>query len=214
VSVLDLERAETVYRDLEAVAAGRAGSLANAVLVGQLQEESATEFSASSAHEATADELGADGNAFRRTWRFAGAESGPALRSVHESPEAIAFGSELTGREMAPATASYLSFRDGDDFIGSDTDVPACEVVLLLGITSETAELALCPHFEHAESVELRGLSGRSQVAADRGRQLPVKAGVITALVGRGVPHQTVQASRTETDVQASLCCSGRSRAS
>jgi hypothetical protein len=213
-TLLDLETAKEVNRRLDAVGAGRAGSLAGSDLVAELERESAGEFEGAYGLEATAYELGAEGQAVRSPWRFAVADPGPVLRSVHESPEAVELVSELAGVEMGPSKASYLYFRDGGDFIGFHTDVPACEVVLLVGISVESAELVLYPHLEHADPAELLELSRRADAAPDGGRALPVEAGGLTALVGRRVPHQTPKAPRSRRVVQASLCYAGRGRAS
>jgi hypothetical protein len=210
---LELEAAAALDRRLEAVGAGAAAALARRELVEALQEEAASVFDGAFALEASAYELGAEGQAVRSPWRFAVADPGDSLRSLHESPEAVDLVSRIQGEPMAPSKASYLYFRDDSDFIGFHTDVPSCQVVLLVGITAENADLVLYPDFEHSDPSELLELSRRADGAPGGGTALPVERGHLTALVGRRVPHMTPRARRSGPVVQASLCYAGRGAA-
>ena len=190
--------------------AGAAGTLSRPALVAELEHESAAAFDVALELEATAYELGAEGQSVRSPWRFAVSGPGQALGELHESREAIELASAIAGEPMAPTKSSYLYFRDEADFIGFHTDVPGCEVVLLLGVTAERAELVLHPELARVEPAELLELCRRSGGEPGGGRALPVEAGALVALVGRRVPHRTPRAARLGTVVQASLCYAGR----
>ncbi len=212
MSVFGLRDTADLRDELTALGAGHAGSLAPSQLLAGLEDESTVAFDRAFEFEATAYELGADGQVVRSPWRLAIADAGPILRSVHQSPEAAKLVSEIAGVPLAPTKASYLYFRNDTDFIGFHTDVPACEVVLLVGVTDRSAELVLYPHLEHAEPSELLELSRGSGGAPEGGQSLPVERGGVVALVGRRVPHQTPRAIRSGRAVQASLCYAGQGR--
>src|SRR5262249_37815707 len=172
---LELESPATLERQLEAMGAASAGSLARRELVGELQAEAASLFADAFALAASGYELGAEAQAVRSPWRLAVAAPGGALRSLHESPGAVDLVSRIQGEPMAPSKASYLYFRDNSDFIGFHTDVPSCQVVLLVGVTAESADLVLYPDFEHSDPAELLALSRRAGGAPGGGTALPVE---------------------------------------
>src|SRR3954452_14018791 len=202
-------RSSGLDRAIAELGAGSAGRLATASAVDELLDESSTELAAAFALEATAYELDAEGQVVRSPWRFAVANAGSALQSLHESEAAIEVASSIAGVTMAPSNASYLYFRDAGDFIGFHTDIPSCEVVLLVGISEESAELVVYPQFERGDPAELLELSRSSHGAPAGGQAMPVAGGEVVALVGRRVPHQTPGAGRRGVVVQASLCYVG-----
>jgi hypothetical protein len=95
--------------------------------------------------------------------------------------------------------------------IGFHTDVPACDVVLLVSGTARNADLVLYPLAERSDPGELEP-SRRTQGAPNGVRALSVAARAALVVVGRRVPHETQQASRGGTLVRASVCYAGRGR--
>ena len=172
VTLLDPRPLGPLLTTLAGAGAGAAGTLSRPALVAELEHESAAAFDVALELEATAYELGAEGQSVRSPWRFAVSGPGQALGELHGSREAIELASAIAGEPMAP-TKSSLYFRDEADFIGFHTDVPGCEVVLLLGVTAERAELVLHPELARAEPPSCSSSAGdraASRAAAGRCR--------------------------------------------
>src|SRR4051812_33900364 len=157
--------------DVDAIAAdlGRSGACRTAAIglagvIENLAAEAATEAAAAEAVELREYQLGVDGQEMRSPMRFA-TSGGVALAAIHEHDDLRELISRLAGRPMTPSKSAYLYFEEDDDRIGLHTDLPACELTLVVGIAGDAPPLVTYPELQGTPPAELLQLAQRSDGA-------------------------------------------------
>jgi hypothetical protein len=153
-------------------------------------------------------ELWADGQEFRSPVRYGFAPETSDLRSLHGSRELRDLASHLADAPVEPTYSGYLFYEDGD-FIGLHTDLPACELTLLVAIGDGCPPVVVHPELAGMPAEELKALSETSRGAPQGGLALPIVPGSAVALFGGGLPHQTRPIPQGRASVVATLCYAG-----
>jgi hypothetical protein len=187
-----------------------AGRLDDDPLVLALVSEASRHLQGAEVVERVEYQLGADEQKMRSPVRFATSDGDEVLHSVHHHPLLLDFVLGLVGRAMYPSKCAYLYFRDGNDFIGLHTDIPACELTLLLGLTGDGGRLVIYPELRDKSPQRLLETGRRANGAPEGGSSLPFHSAEIIALVGGRVPHQTPRRNHeTPVVALATLCYVG-----
>lgn len=153
-------------------------------------------------------ELWADGQEFRSPVRYGFAPETNDLKSLHGSRELRDLASELADAQVEPTYSGYLFYEDGD-FIGLHTDLPACELTLLVAVADDCPPLVVHPEFVGVPAEELKDLSETSRGAPKGGLALAIVPGSAIALFGGGLPHQTRPIPQGRASIVATLCYAG-----
>lgn len=153
-------------------------------------------------------ELGADGQDFRSPVRFRMACAGDELRGLHESATLRRLATEVADEPMEPTNVGYL-YYDAGDRIGLHTDLPACELVLLVALEPVAPPLVVHPELRGVPPDQLRALAEGAEGAPSGGISVPIDDSSFVALFGGGLPHQTRPVSHGEEGVVATLCYVG-----
>ena len=173
-----------------------------------LRTESRDLRAAAAAVETREYELHADGQDFRSPVRFHTSEQGQALRVVHESRDLCELANDIAATHMRPSKAAYL-FYETDDHIGLHTDLPACELVLLVALESAAPPLVVHPELRFLAPEELAEVAKRAEGAPSGGVRIPLDASTVVALFGGGLPHQTRPVRAGMRSVVATFCYVG-----
>jgi hypothetical protein len=153
-------------------------------------------------------ELWADGQEFRSPVRYGFAPETNDLKGLHGSRGLRELASELADTDVEPTYSGYLFYEDGD-FIGLHTDLPACELTLLVAVGDDCPPLVVHPELAGMPAEELKALSETSHGAPAGGLALPIVPGSAVALFGGGLPHQTRPILQGRASVVATLCYAG-----
>jgi hypothetical protein len=153
-------------------------------------------------------ELWADGQEFRSPVRYGFAPETNDLKSLHGSRVLRDLASHLADAPVEPTYSGYLFYEDGD-YIGLHTDLPACELTLLVAIGDGCPPLVVHPELAGMPPEELKALSERSHGAPQGGLALPIVPGSVVALFGGGLPHQTRAIPQGRASIVATLCYAG-----
>jgi hypothetical protein len=153
-------------------------------------------------------ELWTDGQEFRSPVQYGFAPETTDLNGLHSSAELRNLASELTDGVAEPTYSGYLFYEDGD-FIGLHTDLPACELTLLVAVADDCPALVVHPELAGMQPEELKALSEASHGAPNGGLALPIVPGSAIALSGGGLPHQTRPIPRGRASIVATLCYAG-----
>jgi hypothetical protein len=158
--------------------------------------------------EKDAYELWADGQEFRSPVRYGFAPETSDLKRLHGSRELRELAGELADAVVEPTYSGYLFYEDGD-FIGLHTDLPACELTLLVAVEDDCPPLVVHPELAGMGGEELKALSEVSRGAPEGGLALPIVPGSTIALFGGGLPHQTRPIPEGRASIVATLCYAG-----
>jgi hypothetical protein len=153
-------------------------------------------------------ELWADGQEFRSPVRYGFAPETNDLRDLHESRKLRDLASELADARVEPTYSGYLYYEEGD-FIGLHTDLPACELTLLVAVGNSCPSLVVHPELVGRDGGQLKTLSEASGGAPEGGLALPIVPGSAIALFGGGLPHQTRPIAPGRASIVATLCYAG-----
>lgn len=129
---------------------------------------------------------------------------GPFLHGAHESPFRVEFLRRLTGRTMVPTRASFLYYGHGD-VLGLHTDVPACQIAILLSVRGAPGPLIVHKDLEGKSPAELLTIARESEGAPLGGRPVPVGRTTAVVLRGSEVPHHRPQVESGEA-VIVTMC--------
>ena len=140
---------------LAGAGAGAAGTLARPALVAELEHESAAAFGLALELEATAYELGAEGQSLSQPLAVRGLVLGQALGELHGEPARRSSCLAIAGEPMAPTKSSYLYFRDEADFIGLRHRRAGLRGGAPPRRHRRAAQLVLHPELAHVEPADL-----------------------------------------------------------
>lgn len=174
----------------------------------ELADEAAASLPRAELTETTAFELYVDGQDMRSPVRYRLAPPGPGLARLHESDALRKLASALLGTGAEPSKTGYLHYLAGDR-IGVHTDLPSCELTLLVAVTETAPALVVHPELADLSPEELLRLAEEAGGAPAGGVAVPVERGVAVALYGGGLPHQTRPVARAEEGIVATLCYVG-----
>src|SRR3954453_675598 len=188
---------------------GRLGYSLPANALARLRTEAAEREAEAERVETDAYELHADGQDFRSPVSLGMAEAGPELKGLHESSELVTLARELAGTEMQPSKANYLYYGVGDR-IGLHTDLPACELVLLVAFDSFAPPLIVHPELRTLTPEQLAELAEQTDGTPAGGISVPLDDAALVGLIGGGLPHQTRPVALGAEATVATLCYVGK----
>lgn len=187
---------------------GRLPAVVPAATIERLRAEAGQLAAAATLTSTAAYELGAEGQDFRSPVRFRMAGAGDELRGLHESATLRRLASDIADTPMEPTKAGYLYYGVGDR-IGLHTDLPACELVLLVALEPDAPPLVVHPELRGVPPERLRTLAERADGAPPGGISVPIDDSSFVVLFGGGLPHQTRPVVSGEEAVVATLCYVG-----
>jgi hypothetical protein len=184
---------------------GRLGYSLPADALARLRAEAAELKPTAERVETDAYELHADGQEFRSPVSFGISSPGEELRRLHESSDLRTLASELAGSSMEPSKVGYLYYGAGDR-IGLHTDLPACELVLLVAFDAVAPPLVVHPELRSLTPEELAALAESTDGSPPGGISVTLDAAALVGLIGGGLPHQTRAVAPGSEAVVATLC--------
>ena len=151
--------------------------------------------------------LGPDCSYFSGPMRFRAATPGTCLTWLHRHPDLRRLVRALTGNPgLVPEdSVSYMYYSLGS-FIHVHTDVPECEITLLVNVDGQVPPLVVYPRLRSRGPRELMRLANVSSGVPAGGRQVPIPADGFLAIDGRALPHRRPKVVADETAVLATLC--------
>ena len=151
--------------------------------------------------------LGADGSYFSGPMQFWASTPGTWLSWMHRHPDLQRLARGLTENpDLVPEdSVSYMYYSAGS-FIHMHTDVPECEITLLVSVVGQVPPLVVYPRFRFRSPRELMRLANASSGVPAGGRQVPIPADGFVAIDGRALPHRRPEVLADGTLVLATLC--------
>lgn len=151
--------------------------------------------------------LGADGSYFSGPMQFWASTPGTWLTWVHRHPDLQRLARGLTGNPgLVPEDSLSYMYYSAGSFIHVHTDVPECEITLLVSVVGQVPPLVVYPRFRFRSPRELMRLANASSGVPAGGRQVPIPADGFLAIDGRSLPHRRPDVVADETVVLATLC--------
>jgi hypothetical protein len=139
--------------------------------------------------------------------RFRASTPGTYLTWLHRHPDLRQLVRTLTGNpNLVPEdSVSYLYYSLGS-FIHVHTDVPECEITLLVNVNGQVSPLVVYPRLRSREPGELMRLANASSGVPAGGRQVPIPVDGFLAIDGRALPHRRPEVVAEGTAILATLC--------
>lgn len=185
--------------------AGRLNAAIPRSMLPRLRAEAAELRGSAECVETEGYELYAGGQDFRSPVRFHISEYGDALRHLHEHEELCDLANSLAGTRMMPTKAGYLHYEVGDR-IGLHTDLPACQLVLLVALGAQAPPLVVHPELRGLAPERLKELAMRTNGTPPGGTDVALDDGSVIGLFGGGLPHQTRPVASASEGVVVTLC--------
>jgi len=146
--------------------------------------------------------LGSEGRLLSQSAHWAAAP-GLALAELHEDARTRDFVCSLAGRRLFPTRATYLYYPRGG-FVGLHTDIHACSVTLLIGLTPGLDDLVVHPELVDADPTTLLDLAVRHGGIPLSGTSVRYPENGWLVIQGATLPHHRPPATRPCT--VATIC--------
>lgn len=151
--------------------------------------------------------LGADGSYFSGPMQFWASTPGTWLTWVHRHPDLLRLARGLTGNPgLVPEDSLSYMYYSAGSFIHVHTDVPECEITLLVSVVGQVPPLVVYPRFRFRGPRELMRLANASSGVPPGGRQVAIPPDGFLAIGGCSLPHRRPEVVADETIALATLC--------
>lgn len=129
------------------------------------------------------------GRYFASPMRFVSSPPGPFLRYLHHHPQTLRLVNAVAAQKMRPTTASYNYYRGGS-YIGLHTELPACQLVLIVAAIGAVPPLLVYPQLRGLTPADLLRRAKATAGAPPGGIPLRIPRRGFAILRGRRTPHR------------------------